>query len=75
MVHIGKEIQQAMKQQGRSPSWLARQLNCERQNIYSIYKRQSIDSAQLALIGQLLNIDFFDFYRRDTSTNNIQIAK
>ena len=75
MVHIGKEIQQVMKQQGRSPSWLARQLNCERQNIYSIYKRQSIDSAQLALIGQLLNTDFFDFYRNDASTNNVQIVK
>ena len=60
-VHIGKLIEQVMKSQGRSPSWLAKQINCERTNIYSIYKRESIDCKLLARISNCLGVNFFEY--------------
>lgn len=58
-MHIGTRIQQVMKEQGRSVSWLAEKLPCERTNVYYIYKRSSIDTELLFNISKLLNHDFF----------------
>ena len=69
MVHIGKEIQQAMKRQGRKNTWLASQLNCDASNISKIYKRPSIDSELLKQISEALNFNFFDLYTRDIKTD------
>lgn len=61
-IHIGKLIEQVMHSQGRSPSWLARQLYCDRTNIYKIFKRDSIDTALLQRICKALDYDFFRIY-------------
>lgn len=61
-IHIGALIKQVMTDQGRSPSWLAKQLGCERANIYDIYKRQYIDTDLLLRISRLLSFDFFSVY-------------
>lgn len=61
-IHIGEIIKQVMKDQGRSPSWLATKLGCERANIYDIYKRQYIDTCLLQKVSKLLNYDFFLLY-------------
>ncbi|MBR6251668.1 MAG: XRE family transcriptional regulator [Bacteroidales bacterium] len=58
-IHIGKLIREELKRQERSVAWFARHLNCERTNIYSIFKRDSIDTALLARISRILNHDFF----------------
>jgi hypothetical protein len=63
-IHIGTIIKQVMKTQGRSPSWLAKQLGCERANIYDIYKRQYIDTHLLQKISEILSYDFFWIYSR-----------
>ncbi len=47
---IGEKIKAVVKEQGRSVSWLAEQLNCHRVNIYDIYERQNIDSELLLRI-------------------------
>lgn len=39
--------------------WFARQLNCDRRNIYDIFERRSIDIELLARISTVLNHDFF----------------
>ena len=70
MIHIGNEIRRVMEEQGRSPSWLAKKINCERSNIYSIYKRASIDCALLARIGECLGVNFFELYTTDSSNGN-----
>lgn len=62
MIHIGSEIRRVMEEQGRSPSWLAKRINCERSNIYSIYKRESIDCKLLAKIGDTLGVNFFEYF-------------
>ena len=73
MIHIGKKIEEIFYLQGRSPSWLAAQLCCDRTNIYSIFKRESIDTALLARISSLLNHDFFQYYQEDLHKQNTNL--
>lgn len=61
-IHIGQLIEQELRQQGRTVSWFARNLYCERANVYHIFKRQSIDTELLLRISKLLNHDFFSYY-------------
>ncbi len=51
-----------MRRQGRTIPWLAAQLYCDRTNIYSIFKRASIDTTQLLRISVALQHDFFQYY-------------
>ena len=59
---IGEKIKAVVKEQGRSVSWLAEQLNCHRVNIYDIYERQNIDTELLLRISVALRYDFFAEY-------------
>lgn len=40
-------------------TWFAKNLNCDRTNIYDIFSRQSIDTALLMRISCILHHDFF----------------
>lgn len=61
-VHIGKLIKQQMDEQGRRAVWLAKQLNCDRSNVYKIYRCKTIDATRLLKISQILQHDFFQYY-------------
>ncbi|MBE6195844.1 MAG: XRE family transcriptional regulator [Rikenellaceae bacterium] len=63
-IHIGKLIETELRRQERSVSWFARNLYCERANIYNIFKRQSIDTELLMRISRLLKHNFFNYYYR-----------
>lgn len=69
MLHIGKLIELEMQRQGRSVSWLASKLFYERTNIYSIFKRESIDTQLLLRISKLLNHNFFKYYSNEYESN------
>lgn len=62
MIHIGKLIEEELHRQERSPSWFAKKLYCDRTNVYSIFKRASIDTELLLRISIILNHDFFSYY-------------
>lgn len=64
MIHIGQEIKTELQRQERSVSWFAKKLYCDRTNVYSIFKRQSIDTELLLRISQILNQNFFAPYDR-----------
>ncbi|MBE6341610.1 MAG: XRE family transcriptional regulator [Bacteroidales bacterium] len=68
-IHIGKLIREELKRQERSVTWFARHLNCERTNVYNIFKRDSIDTALLARISTILNRDFFRDLSESTTTS------
>jgi hypothetical protein len=51
-----------VKEEGRTASWLAQKLNCDRTNVYKIFRKPSIDMAQLLHISIVLNFDFFSCY-------------
>ena len=62
MIHIGQLIRQELQDQGRSVSWLARELNCSRSNVYKIFDKGTLDTAILLQLSKLLKVDFFRHY-------------
>ena len=65
MIHIGKIIEKEFYRQGRSVSWFANKLCCDRTNVYNIFKRESIDTALLIKISRTLGHNFFAYYMED----------
>ena len=62
-INIGKKIEEVLRSQGRSVTWFAKQIYCERTNVYSIFNRPSIDTELLVRICKVLSYDFFEEYR------------
>ena len=57
-VHVGKMIEEEMSRQGRTVAWFAREIYCEKSNVYKMFKRKSIDLQQLMKISEVLNYNF-----------------
>lgn len=51
-----------MIRQERTPTWLARKINCERSSVYYIFSQQSINTDTLMKISKALKCDFFSMY-------------
>ena len=66
MVDIGQRIKDELVRQERTVSWLARKLNCTRAAVYRIFAKNSIDTAQLTVISQILHYNFFRELADDT---------
>lgn len=62
MIHIGSLIKQKLQEQGRSVTWFAVALHCDRTNVYKIFQKSSIDSSLLYRISCVLGYDFFAEY-------------
>lgn len=60
--HIGHLIQEELARQGRTVTWLAKQLRCSRQNVYGIFANQWIYTDTLLRISEFLDFDFFKVY-------------
>lgn len=60
MLHIGQLIKSELEKLERTPTWLAKKINCDRTNIYRIFDRESIDTALLSRISTALNRNFFE---------------
>ena len=58
-LHIGHIIKQELRNQGRTITWLAKQLEYSRQNTYKILNRPWIYTDLLLKISDILNYDFF----------------
>ncbi|MDR2971131.1 MAG: XRE family transcriptional regulator [Bacteroidales bacterium] len=61
-IDIGKLIQVKMDEEGRSAKWLAKKINCHRNNIYRIYKKKYVHAQILAQISIALRFNFFSYY-------------
>ena len=62
MLHMGQLIEQELRRQERTVSWFAQHLYCDRTNVYSIFRRESLDSHLLLRISLVLNHNFFAHY-------------
>ena len=60
---IGKLVQERLKYEEHSVSWLARKLGCDRSNIYHIFGRDHLDSELLMRLSIVLNYNFFELYK------------
>ncbi|MBR1775264.1 MAG: XRE family transcriptional regulator [Bacteroidales bacterium] len=65
-MHIGRQIEKILNEKRYSAVWLAKQINCDRRNIYDIFKRECIDTELLKRISIALQHDFFKDLSEDT---------
>ena len=75
MVHIGKVIKAELERQECSVTWFAKKLYCERTNVYSIFKRESIDTELLLRISIVLHRNFFMDYIEELSKCDFSSTK
>lgn len=69
---IGKLIEEELRRQERSVTWLSRKIHCDRRNVYDIFKRADIDTSLLYRISQALHVDFFECYSRQLGAPALQ---
>ena len=67
MIHIGSLIEQELRRQERSVTWLAAELHCDRTNVYKVFKRKSIDTRLLMDISVILQHNFFLDYAEEVN--------
>lgn len=60
-MHIGNRIKTVLESMPRqyTISWFAKQIHCDRRNVYYIFDRSTIDTGMLARISQILGHNFF----------------
>ena len=68
-IHAGKKVKEHFAASGLSVSEFARRLNCHRQNVYDIFRREVIDVGLLQRISRVLEHDFVtELYGSQNST-------
>lgn len=58
--HLGHRIKTVFEQKQMSVSEFARQIHCERTNVYTIFNRTTIDTDLLARISRVLEYNFLE---------------
>ena len=65
MIAIGDHIKRELRAQGKSVVWFARELSCNRSNVYKIFNNTSISTHELLRISRILGVDFFAIYSNE----------
>lgn len=71
-IHIGKHIKEVFDKKGFTVTEFAKRINKSRENIYSIFKRKTIDTGLLQIISGVLEYDFFTLYSPNDSSIEIE---
>lgn len=66
MTHIGKKIEEVVRIKNIPIVEFAKRVNTTRNNLYNIFRRESIDTDLLWKIGEILDYDFFLFLSKET---------
>ena len=68
-LHLGELIKEKLKENGSSVSWVAKQLNRDRTNMYKIFQNPHINTLLLLQLSFILNYNFFihcsDFFKKN----------
>lgn len=65
-MHIGQKIKEVLELRRRPVTWLAREIDCERTNVYNIFARKDINTNLLRQLCIILEHDFFKELSKDT---------
>ncbi|MCR5644536.1 MAG: XRE family transcriptional regulator [Prevotella sp.] len=65
-MHIGTRIKQVLKEKHKPVTWLAKEINCERTNIYNVFSRKDISTGLLQRLSLVLEHDFFKELSQET---------
>lgn len=69
---IGQLIKEEVERQGLSAKKFGEMICCERANVYKIYERSSLDTAQLGLISRALKHNFFIDIANDQMLSGVE---
>ena len=71
-LNIGQEVRKKVEESGMSKAKFAELLGVARQNIEkTVFQKCSLDTDLLCNISEVLNCNFFDYYKSDNLCNNI----
>ena len=59
-IHIGERIREIFNQKNISITRFAEKLNCDRANVYNLFRRKTIDIYRLLEISTILNHNFVE---------------
>ena len=62
---MGSKIKLVLEKSGMSVSEFARRISTSRENVYGIFKRQTLDTGLLLRIRSVLSHDFFTYFNAD----------
>jgi hypothetical protein len=65
-MHIGQRIKEVMAKKRVSVIAIAKEIECERTNVYNIFERESINTSLLQKFSIILKHDFFKELSEDT---------
>jgi hypothetical protein len=74
-IHIGTLIQERARILRIGPTELGIMIDTSKQNIYGIFKRQSIDTQLLFRISQALKHDFFQYHSKMLHLEGIEPSR
>lgn len=57
--HLGKLIKAELARQGRTATWLAKQVHRTPENLYKVFRQQWVTMPLLFEISKVLDYDFF----------------
>lgn len=61
-VPIGQIIREELRRQGHTNEWLAERIHVHPRTVQKIFLKPTIDTQQLLIICQVLDVDFFQLY-------------
>ncbi|MFM7016358.1 MAG: hypothetical protein ACKOX3_08525 [Bacteroidota bacterium] len=61
-VHLGKLIERKFNESGLTKKAFADKIGYSQRHLYTIFEKESIDTALLAKIGSTLHFDFFEVF-------------
>ena len=64
-MNIGEKIREVMKMRGLTATQLAREIPCERTNVYNVFGRKDISTKLLWRISEVLNYNFFEDFHKE----------
>ena len=71
MITIGSQIEKILREKRMSVSEFAKKINTNRNNVYHIFNRKTIDTGLLEKISNVLGYNFFKSYNSNLSDESI----
>lgn len=71
-VHIGQEIEKIFQKSGIKHAVFAKRISTSPRNVYKIFEKQEISTAQLQKICEVLNFDFFSLFKKALPQNLVE---
>ena len=68
-IHIGRKIKEVLGKTPLSVIAFAKKINVTRDAAYKIFEKEAITTDQLQKIGQVLEHNFFDYYKTEEQAN------